>query len=677
MRVSLTFANCTSLFARKDALRASADILLFQETTMSQRGKQQILRLLPGCRRKILWGCGPTNSSSTGVCCALPLHTPALEVEQLGAMQDFANDGRFQHVIISLSGLRLHIMNIYCKVSDCGYNEKLLWALMQYLAGLGPVPVLLGGDFQSDVINTSVFQLLYQHGWYNLARLSGLENTPTWCHGGKWHDEGAPRSINDLVLANSLALNMVESFEHKTDWNKALQPCRLGEPRPDHVPLHVVLASSHMVDAKVSILPLAQASPPVDQWPAMRLADENALSAEVWSQFSRFFQQQLDSDVDDAYSTWCQAVTAYLGRRLGRSFPPRGQLAKPQLVPAMGTCSYKGPAEPHRLRQGRRAARCLRECLTLMCRAATTPWSIADRIRFEATWERSRTLGGRLLQHAWPEQPTAVDIQEALGQLEMEIDAQLHDIISTRQQQWRHMVHDSDIASSKGLFDLLRPSRALGLQSVQANGAPCFDLNVILDKVQEAWAHIFDRSSAPAPAAFLQDLMRQAKQRSGSAVGGLDSWRTYELQQLPIVFWDAMATLLQSIEAPGVWPQSMLHVNVTMLSKGEGTEPGKLRPISCAAVLRAVWASLRFRQITPWLQRVCPPSVFGEPLEQALEMSLAHEEALLGLAPALSTMFFDKTKCFDKFVLPVVSSVWSALGGPQGLSWLSKVSMAP
>ena len=58
---------------------------------------------------------------------------------------------------------------------------------MQYLAGLGPVPVLLGGDFQSDVINTSVFQLLYQHGWYNLARLSGLENTPTWCHGGKWH----------------------------------------------------------------------------------------------------------------------------------------------------------------------------------------------------------------------------------------------------------------------------------------------------------------------------------------------------------------------------------------------------------------------------------------------------------------------------------------------------------
>ena len=132
---------------------------------MSQRGEQQILRLLPGCCREILWGRGPVNSSSTGVCCAVPLHTPAMEVEQLDAMQVFADDGRFQHVIMSLTGFRLHIMNVYCKVSDCGYNEKLLWTLMQSLAGLCPVPVLLGGDFQSDVISTSVFRLLYQH-WF-------------------------------------------------------------------------------------------------------------------------------------------------------------------------------------------------------------------------------------------------------------------------------------------------------------------------------------------------------------------------------------------------------------------------------------------------------------------------------------------------------------------------------
>eukprot|EP00435_Cladocopium_sp_Y103_P017722 s497_g4.t1 len=688
MRVSLSFANCTSLFARKEALRASADILLFQETTMSQRGKQQILRFLPGCRRKVLWGSGPTNGSSTGVCCALPLHTPAVEVEQLGALQCFANDGRFQHVIISLSGLRLHIMNVYCKVGDCGYNEKLLWALLQYMAGLGPVPVLLGGDFQSDVINTSVFQLLYQHGWYNLARLSGLEDTPTWCHGGKWHDEGAPRTVNDLVLANSLALRMVESFEHKTDWNKALHPCRVGEPRPDHVPLYVVLSSSHLADAKVSILPLAPASPSLDEWPTMPLEDETALADAVWAQFSAPFQLQLASDVDGAYATWCHAATEYLGRRIGRKFPPRGHLAKPHIVPAVGTCSYKGPSEPLRLRQGRRAARCLRECLALMYRADIAPWSIADRIRFEATWERSRTLGRRLLQHTWPEQPSAVDLQEALGQLEMEMDAQLHDIIATRQQQWKHMVHDSDISSSKGLFDLLKPSRALGLQSVQVDGSPCFALNVILDKVREAWAHIFDRTAAPAPAAFLQEyaaeitaraapcdlpaitgaaLLQQVKKRSGDAVGGLDSWRTYELQQLPLIFWDAMALFLRTVENTGAWPQSMLHVNVTMLSKGEGTEPAKLRPISCAAVLRAVWASLRFRQMKPWLQAVCPPSVFGEPLEQALEMALAQEEALYGLTPATSTLFFDKTKCFDKLVLPIVSGLWAALGGPPGV----------
>ena len=118
------------------------------------------------------------------------------------------------------------------------------------------------------------------------------------------------------------------------------------------------------------------------------------------------------------------------------------------------------------------------------------------------------------------------------------------------------------------------------------------------------------------------DLMDQVQRRSRDSVGGLDSWRTFELQSLPLVFWNAITLLLQLVEDTGRWPASMLSINVSVLSKGEGTEPLKLRPISCASVIRASWASLRFRRIKPWLYRFCPPAVLGEPLEQVLDMAL-------------------------------------------------------
>ena len=322
---------------------------------------------------------------------------------------------------------------------------------------------------------------------------------------------------------------------------------------------------------------------------------------------------------------------------------------------------------------------------------------LPDRIRFDITWERARRLARKIFDHAWPESPTHMEVTEALLSLEIELDAQLHVIISARRLNWKQMVHDSDISSSKGVFGLLRGPAAPKLQSLQVDGSFTFDINEILDQVKSAWSEIFDRTNAPSPDAFLSeyaaeiaamaapcdlpeitgdDLMDQVRRRSRDAVGGLDSWRTFELQSLPLVFWNAITPLLQLAEDTGQWPESMLSINVTMLSKGEGAEPLKLRPISCASVIRASWASLRFRHIKPWLYKVCPPSVLGEPLEQVLDMALRQEEYLHGLGPSLSTMFLDKTKCFDKIVLPIWSALWTALGGPSKWSLLWKVSVA-
>ena len=688
-KVSIVWANVTSLAARRASLGCESDVLLFQEISLFPRGKQEMTRTLSTFNRAVLWGQGPLDGTSTGVCCALPSRLPALEVTSLGDMHAYAVDGRFQHVILSLEGVKVHLLNVYCKVSDPSYNEKFMWALQLYTAGLGHVPILLGGDFQSDVIASSVFQQWFHHGWQDLADLCELGGAPTWCHGGKWHAEDATRTLNDLVLANALAACMVESFEHRVDFNRNLMPLQIGERRPDHVPLQVTLNTSALHDAKVVVTPLEPAGPPPETWPIMPLEDEHELAKEVWDAFSDAFTEAVGSRaVDSAYGIWCEAATSFLSRRVGVRFPPRGTLAKPQVVPAMGSGSYCGPSEPHRLREGRRAARCLRECLCILNRYGDADLPIHDRIRFESTWERGRCLGRKLLHHSWPECPSFSQVQEALAALEIEIDDQLRLVVDSRRQHWKHMLHDSDISSSKGLFGLLKAPPAPRMHSMVVDGTLTFDINKILGKVADDWAKIFDRSHAPSPAAFLEeyaeeisamalpcelpaisgaDLMKQVHDRPKHAVGGLDSWRTYELQHLPVVFWDPMARLLDVAETHGLWPSSMLSVNVTLLSKGEGTEPLKLRPISCAAVIRAVWASLRYRHIKLWLHRVCPSEVLGEPLEQVLEMALLHEEAVNGVSASLSTMFFDKTKCFDKIVLPIWAGLWAAIGGPRRL----------
>ena len=91
-----------------------------------------------------------------------------------GHLQAYLSDGRFQHLIVFLEGVQIHIFNVYCKVSDSSYNEKFMRELQHYVAGLGNVPNFLG-VISNPMIPSSVFQLLFHHGWQSLVTLFGLE----------------------------------------------------------------------------------------------------------------------------------------------------------------------------------------------------------------------------------------------------------------------------------------------------------------------------------------------------------------------------------------------------------------------------------------------------------------------------------------------------------------------
>ena len=177
-KVSIVWASVASLAARRASLGCESDVLLFQEISLFPRGKQEVARMLGASRRTTLWGQAPLNGSNTGVCCALASGFRGVEVTSLGDMCAYVVDGRFQHVILSLAGVKLHLLNVCCKVRDPSYNQKFMWALHSTPQDLAMFQFYSGG-FQSDVVASSLFQRWFQRGWQDLAGLYELGGVPT------------------------------------------------------------------------------------------------------------------------------------------------------------------------------------------------------------------------------------------------------------------------------------------------------------------------------------------------------------------------------------------------------------------------------------------------------------------------------------------------------------------
>ena len=170
-----------------------------------------------------------------------------------------------------------------------------------------------------------------------LLRFLALKEWLPGVKGGNWHWDSALRTVNDLVLVNGLAALMVESFEHCVDLNTNLQPLRIGDKRPYHAPLRVVVSATALMDAKITVLPLERPGPSVESRPHMNQEDAADLAQEVWDQHASAFQCAIHAgSPDDAYRVWSSAATEFLSRRVGLQWPPRGALAKPQVVPAAG-----------------------------------------------------------------------------------------------------------------------------------------------------------------------------------------------------------------------------------------------------------------------------------------------------------------------------------------------------
>ena len=77
---------------------------------------------------------------------------------------------------------------------------------------------------------------------------------------------------------------------------------------------------------------------------------------------------------------------------------------------------------------------------------------------------------------------------------------------------------------------------------------------------------------------------------------GLDHWTVQQLKGLPAEAWVSLALILNQVEREGRWPAALRGAKIVFLSKGEGMQVIKQRPIGILPLLYRVWAKARLRQ---------------------------------------------------------------------------------
>ena len=152
--------------------------------------------------------------------------------------------------------------------------------------------------------------------------------------------------------------------------------------------------------------------------------------------------------------------------------------------------------------------------------------------------------------------------------------------------------------------------------------------------------------------------MQTVKHMRSKSAAGLDSWRVDELKHLPLALMERLATMLNFIEETGMWPTALTSGVISLISKGEGSSPTKLRPIGIMSCVYRLWAACRVRNVLQWQEQWIDSSMHGFRTAHSAEdvwwrHALEIEAALLQ-GSALFGLSLDYGKCFDRVPINIV-----------------------
>ena len=189
--------------------------------------------------------------------------------------------------------------------------------------------------------------------------------------------------------------------------------------------------------------------------------------------------------------------------------------------------------------------------------------------------------------------------------------------------------------------------------------------------VNEEWTRCYlsDIRHHECPLPMIDEAMLKAALRSAKteAAASMDSWRYAEMRELPSAALQQLAHLYNLSEAKGRLPFNTLQSWTALVGAANPVLPLKLRPIALLSTTWRLYATVRYRSISSWIQKIFPESMNAyiegrgtqtatQPLIREVEDKQLKRQC--GASDQLHVLALDATKAF-----PSVSrrQIWAIL----------------
>ena len=153
----------------------------------------------------------------------------------------------------------------------------------------------------------------------------------------------------------------------------------------------------------------------------------------------------------------------------------------------------------------------------------------------------------------------------------------------------------------------------------------CDDPHEILGQAEEAWRPYFEgepmkitaqwidlylgsikEEQCPLPPIGAEMLRKAINAAKADAAPSQDSWRYSELKGLPELALQQLAELYMKAEQAGAMPSIVKQSWTALIAGPEPARALKLRPIALLSTIWRLYATVRYKTIAPWVDKVLP-----------------------------------------------------------------------
>ncbi len=299
----------------------------------------------------------------------------------------------------------------------------------------------------------------------------------------------------------------------------------------------------------------------------------------------------------------------------------------------------------------------------------------------------------RALDIQFVQPPSQQELNELWSKLSDHREALAKQIRKDRISQWKKRMQGSAAGTMKDVFHYLKfKHREPAVNAMcDSDNKPIHHPVDALKFANHQWSQIFEVHAGDFPvhpminaigdtieqhkvpctfgAVTPEQLFQAVAERKKSASAGMDGWRTPEFQALPVEAFVPWAILWNRIEnSSWHFPSCFKLARLIIIPKpcAKTAQPIHQRLIALLCIPYLAYSKARFNASIPWQLRVFPSNVCGgiagrkasdisQTLAIANEVSIVTKQPLVGIK-------LDRSKCFDRIVVPIIVALGEKLG---------------